>query len=48
MTVWDMRYEQWVEYKKWMLWCPWFFFTTAQRQTAHDLARGGEAAKPSQ
>lgn len=32
MKVWNMDQQQFVEFEKWMQWCPWIFMTTAQRE----------------
>lgn len=32
MKVWNMYHEQFVEFEKWMRWCPWVFMTTTQRE----------------
>lgn len=32
MHVWSMYHEQYMEFEKWMQWCPWIFITTAQRE----------------
>lgn len=40
MIVWTMRAQRFEVYQRWMLWCPHYFLTTAQR----DAARKQEVA----